>query len=315
MNQQTPDNSQFRLSFVLELPLAILSYIFYSIMRLVIKLTIRFILLLKSKQARLWTPLAERVINNAIMLSAYMTRAPRWNTHAMVASAGPFKVNQTISICIEEANQSTDSWSIVIFKVPRKTIRRLGSSSSDQTTQWQETKVDAGEYMLGLRYYQIDSDVVLPAIRIDDSIDIESIPLAANNNHFYQQLKTKRSVLYYLMHYYVYVLLKYRHYFPESFVRSEYLPAGDPANGFVYGAIQQNQTLNIELSEALLNDYDIYYTLYSKSSFPRQWGGITNKQFQISTIQENGTYLIRCKPKNFLTQNFNYNDISVTINQ
>ncbi len=315
MNQQIPDKSQFRFSFVLELPLAILSYVFYIIMRLVIKLTIRFILLLQSKQARSWTLLAKRVINNPIMLSVYMTRGPRWNTHAIVATAGPFKVNHTISVCVEEANQATDSWSIVIFKVPRKSIARLGSSASGQVTQWQETKVDAGEYMLGLRYYQVESDVGLPTIRIDDSINIDSTPLADDNNNFYQQLKTKRSVLYYLMHYYVYVLLKYRHYFPESFVRSEYLPAGDPANGFIYGAIQKNHTINLELSESLRKDYDVYYTVYSKSSFPRQWGSINNPQFQISDIQENGTYLIRCKPKNALTQKFNYNNISITINQ
>ncbi|VAW80209.1 hypothetical protein MNBD_GAMMA12-2520 [hydrothermal vent metagenome] len=315
MNQAKTVNKRFHVSFILELPLAILSYLFYAIMRLLISITIRFFLLLKRKQAQAWTPLSKRVINNAIMLSAYMTRAPRWNTHAIVASAGPFKVKHTISVCVAEANLATDSWSIVIFKVPRQSIVRLGSSSIDQKIQWQETKVEPGEYMLGLRYYQVHSDIRLPAIKIDDSINIDPTPVAENNNHFYQQLKTKRSLLYYMMHYYVYVLLKYRTVFPKSWVRSEYLPAGDPANGFMFGAIQKNQTINLALTEALLKDYDIYYTLYSKSSFPRQWGSVNTHQFQISDIKENGTYLIRCKPKNAMTQKFNYHDICVTINQ
>ena len=88
-----------------------------------------------------------------------------------------------------------------------------------------------------------------------------------------------------------------RKYLPESFVRREYLPVGAPDTTFIYNYLEKNQALQIDLISEIIENYNIYFNLYDRSSLPLKWCQIHNTKYELPAPQSNGYYLLRIRPK------------------
>lgn len=304
-------NTVFSIKAIYEVPLAVASFISYKLVRMLLTVIIRIFMLFRGNETTIWKVLSEKVVNNPLLLAVYMTRAPRWNTHAVVATLGPFDVKEKLSIRIADAKKSADSWSIVAYEVPRKTVSRITSTDSACDTDLHEMSLKSGEYMIGLRYYNVRENACLPAVLIDGEINVEPAAIRINENEFYETLKTKSNFIFTLIHYYMFVFLKYRRCLPKALVEKEYLPVGDPFNGFVYGHIEKGQSIKLTLSKRLLDRYDVYYTLYSTASLPREWLVIESEKNQLGAVKHDGSYLVRCRPKSKIDTVFDHSEIEV----
>ncbi len=127
---------------------------------------------------------------------------------------------------------------------------------------------------------------------------IASLPAAPDTNQrFYEQLTAYPRKGFYLgLHYYTYILLKYRRHLPEAWVQREYLPVGAPDTQFFYGGLNQNQTMAIALTPEVLDQFDFYLTLYDWASFPMAWQRIQTPS-ATQTVPQNGSYAFRVRPK------------------
>ncbi|MEM9271819.1 MAG: DUF6208 family protein [Cyanobacteria bacterium P01_F01_bin.143] len=143
-----------KLILIWEIPLAILSFLFYKITKFVIgNLFIVYLALNKSK-ASMWRFISQKMLDSPLILPVLMTKGPRWNTHAIIGTLGPFKVEQEVSLNISTANSSARSWIAVIYSFPGyKTITSLESSKISSDNDWYTLKLRTGKYSFGLRYY------------------------------------------------------------------------------------------------------------------------------------------------------------------
>jgi len=78
---------------------------------------------------------------------------------------------------------------------------------------------------------------------------------------------------------------------------SIFLLAEETHNEFFYGIVYKNYSFIVELNEVLLSNYDIYLTLYNRSSLPVIWCQITEKEHTIPVVEQNGFYLVQIRPK------------------
>ena len=104
------------------------------------------------------------------------------------------------------------------------------------------------------------------------------------------------------LHYYIYTILKLRDYLPESFVRKEYLPLGAPDTHFAYNYLDAGQTLTIESAPEVVEQFDIYFTLYDRSSLPLTWCIITEEKYISPPQDTKGYFLLRIRPKPEFTE-------------
>jgi len=77
----------------------------------------------------------------------------------------------------------------------------------------------------------------------------------------------------------------------------EYLPVGDTSNEFLYGVIYKACSLNLQINSLLLNNYDVYLTIYNRSSFPVIWYQIKEEKHTTPVVEKDGFYLVRLRPK------------------
>ena len=47
----------------------------------------------------------------------------------------------------------------------------------------------------------------------------------------------------------------------------------------------------------ILNNFDVYFTLYDRSSLPLSWCIIESEQYSLPAPDRNGFYLLRIRPK------------------
>ena len=251
-------------------------------------------LYINKKKASQWRVLSADIVKSPLNLAVLMTKGPRWNTHAIIGTLGPFSVQQSITIDSKCANNSAKSWIAVVYSFPSyETIASIESAQAncEQTS----LQLKPGRYTLGLRYYQWSEPIVLPSVKVDDREFVPSENIPANINDFYSELINRKNWFYSWLHYYIYTILRLRKYLPESFVRSEYLPVGAPDTEFLYGYLAKNQCLELELSLDILANYDVYVTLYDRSSLPLSWFQLGQQQGKTSSMPGNGYYLIRMR--------------------
>ena len=291
------------LSLFLEIPLAGLSLIFYRIMRTIFSRLYRFSLSRKSEAELKWRVLGADTLKNVpLALPVIMTTGPRWNTHAIIGTLGPFTVAQSLELDLATIQQSAQSWVAVVYSFPSfETIQSLDSHSFCQVVTaaapWVKLDVPPGRYTLGVRYYNRAAAITYPQARLDGDRLLNHFSADPNNNDFYDQLKDyPRKGLYLALHYYTYVLLKYRRHLPESWVKQEYLPVGAPDTKFFYGGLNKGQILEIKLAPKVLDQFDFYLSLYDWSSFPMAWTQLQTPSHR-ETVPQNGSYAFRVRPK------------------
>ena len=210
---------------------------------------------------------------------------------------GPFKVTEAIAIEIKTANQSARSWIAVVYSFPGyQTITSIESEEVDRQSEWHTVKLAPGKYSLGVRYYNRTDVINYPAIKIDNELFVESYNVPPDINSYYHNLINAKNWFYSSLHYYIFTILKLRNYLPESFVRNEYLPVGAPATHFVYNYLDSQQTLEIATNSQIIEQFDIYFTLYDRSSLPLSWCIITDAKYVLPSDTQ-GYFLLRIRPK------------------
>lgn len=286
------------LTSLLEIPLALLSFMFNKAMRFLIGNLYTIYLAFNKKRVTQWQILSAETLEKALSLPVLMTKAPRWNTHAIIGTLGPFKVNQSVSIDVQLANFSSQSWIAIFYSFPGyKTIDSIESKNCNSQKQCVTLQLKPGKYTIGLRYYNWFEHVKLPAIKVDGIEFVSAREVSSSVNQFYSNLKSRRNWIYLWLHYYIFTLLKFRDRFPESFVKKEYLPVGATDTSFIYGALKKAEKLQIVSNPSILSEYKLYLTLYDRSSFPLSWCQIEAEKYITAPIAENGTYLFRIRQK------------------
>jgi hypothetical protein len=283
---------------MLEIILASLSFIFNKLMKFIIGNLYIIYLYFAQKKSQIWRIFSESTLNNSLSMPVLMTKAPRWNTHAIIGTLGPIKVTKNLALDLNAMQQSTEVFIGAIYSFPSyKTIATINLDTGKIVDNWLTYELPAGKYTLGLRYYNTSHDVVFPTVKIDATkiIDPESIP--ANVNNFYHQLINKKNWFYLALHYYIYTILIYQKYLPASFVRYEFLPVGAPNTEFYYNNLPKNYSLEININSETLSNYDVYFTLYDRSSLPIDWCHIKDTSYQINSIDNDGYYLLRVRQK------------------
>ena len=281
-----------------EIPLAFLSFVFYKVMKFVIGNLFTIYLAINKKKASQWRVLSQKTIDAPLVLPVLMTKGPRWNTHATIGTLGPFKVKETIEIDIATANRSSRSWIAVVYSFPSyKTMTSIESERLDSEQRWQTIKLSPGKYSLGVRYYNRSETINYPAIKVDDELYVDTYNIPSNINDYYYNLIQANNWFYSSLHYYIFTILKLRDYLPESFVRKEYLPVGAPATHFAYNYLESQQALEIKVEPEIIEQFDIYFTLYDRSSLPLSWCTIAEPKYSLSPQNTQGYFLLRIRPK------------------
>ncbi len=287
-----------QLMLVWEIPLALLSLVFYKTMKLIIGNLFTIYLATNKNKAAIWRVLSQETIDSFLSLPVLMTKGPRWNTHAIIGTLGPFKVEKEVSLNIATTNSSARSWIAVLYSFPSyKTITSLESSKISSNNDWYTIKLSPGRYSFGLRYYNRLDDINLPEIKIDDNIFTNKQKVPTDNNNFYYNLIQNKNWFYSSLHYYIFTILKLRKFLPESFVRTEFLPVGAPDTFFAYNYIAKQQSLKLNFTQDIIDNCNIYFNFYDRSSLPLSWCEISTTEYNLTTTQTNGYYLLRIRPQ------------------
>ncbi len=279
-----------------QLPLTVLSYTYYRTIRFILRKAVdaKHKQRLKNGETLEWIPFSQ-VVHLPLALPMLMVTGPRWNCHAVLANAGPFKVNSNVSIMISQANESAETWSLVIYKEKFRTVAHLSSIEATGRDR-QRVILEPGHYFFCIRLYNSKNRVVFPEILIDDSWKVDA-KVAKNEYFLYQDYLSKiqntKKAFFYFLHYYIYNVLRWSNWLPPFFVRNEYLPVGNPDTAFKYGYLKKGTALRIELQSGLLSEANVYLAIYNICSFPVYWHAIHKMHYVSADAPSNGHYLIR----------------------
>lgn len=286
------------ISWLLEVPLALLSFLFYKIMKFLIGIVFTIYLAVNREKASQWRFFSQKMISAPLILPVLMTKGPRWNTHAVIGTLGPFRVEQEFSLDLESANNSAGSWIAVVYSFPSyKTITSLESNKINTQEKWYSLKLKPGKYTLGIRYYNRAEKLQLPAIKVDGENFVDVQPMPNEVNNFYRELIKAKNWFYSSLHYYIFTILKLRNFLPESFVRGEYLPVGAPDTFFAYNYLEAQQQLQLNIDQEIVDNCNIYFTLYDRSSLPLSWEQIDTSDYNLAAPEGDSYYLLRIRPK------------------
>jgi len=286
------------LGWLWEIPLALASWIFFHLTKLLLSRVYSYALAKMPHEARIWKVFSEQTLSQPLVLPIVATKGPRWNTHAVIATAGPIEVRRSASFRVATAARSASSWSIVLYAVPGyRTVASVKSFDVAAEAEWHEVELAPGRYSVNLRYYQLRDGAETPEVKADGIRVIRSQWVPPGNNDFYRQLRRRDSWFYAALHYYVFPMLRFRRWLPESFVRREYLPVGDPGTHFRYGFLRAGAALHVDSDPELFRSYDLYLTVYDRSSFPVLSERIREPAYRTPPAEVDGFYLVRIRRK------------------
>jgi hypothetical protein len=72
---------------------------------------------------------------------------------------------------------------------------------------------------------------------------------------------------------------------------------GAPATHFAYNYLDAQQTLQIATAPEIIEQFDIYFTFYDRSSLPLTWCIITELKYTLAPQNTQGYFLVRIRPK------------------
>lgn len=297
LNPLTSSKQFFCLDLLWELPLALLSFCFYRVNRLLISRLYRRFQSRLGSRATNWRLLNRETLNMPISLPVLMTTGPRWNTHALIGTLGPLKVSQSLSIRTSICLLSAASWTAVIYRFPDfLTVTQFSSLTVDSEKEWSNLLLPQGRYILGIRYYGLLSSPKMPDVRVDGLLTTRSIDTPSNTNEIYADLDKRTNPYYLALHFYIFTLLRLRKIFSQSFVHSELLPVGDPDTEFRYGLILAFHRLVVRMSSSCLNGRRVFLTVYNRASLPVLSEEIKDLNWTSSSFSADGFYLFRFRP-------------------
>lgn len=281
---------------VWEIPLALLSYGFYKVIRLIMRLFVRLFPTAGGQKNNVWRILNADALLSRFVLPVMMTSAPRWNTHAIIAIAGPWFVNDSIRLVFHEVVEASMSWTV--NRITDHEIVASGNACNDSKPQ--TIVLSPGGYRLTLRCYDCQHMVQLPCVEVDGVEIVTSTAVPPDTNNFYHTLEKQSNLFYLGLHYYVATLLRCGRWLPQTFIEREFLPVGNPQTKFFYGFLQAGESLSINLEPELLQTHNLYFTLYSRASFPISWYRLQGQEHKMIPCRTDGMYLIRVHDKALL---------------
>ena len=304
----------FSIDLIWEVPLSILSFFFYRLNRLLISRLYRNFLARSSARSITWRLLDRSTLEMPISLPVLMTTGPRWNTHALIGTIGPLKISRNVSIRSSACIKSADSWTGVIYSFPDfSTISQFSSSNINSDDDWSSISLQPGLYILGLRYYGLSSSPRMPDVCLGDSEIIDGIDIPLDSNEVYNELESRSNFYYLFLHYYIYTLLRLRGLLPESFVRKEFLPVGDPDTVFRFGLLKASYSLHVETTACLLEGYRVFFTGYNRASMPFSSEEITATDWDLVPPKSDGFYLFRIRPRSSNLPEITHNDLRISL--
>ncbi len=298
---------------MIEIPLALLSFVFAKVNKFLMGNLYTIYLSLNQKKTSQWRVIDNNLVSSNLNLGVLMTKAPRWNTHAIIGTLGPFSVNNSLKIDLKSANNSCLSWIAIFYDFPSyKTITIVESNQMNSEDDWYSLNLKKGKYSIGLRYYDYYDQLVLPAVKIDGEVLIQAKSIPSNSNNFYEHLINRKNFYFLAIHYYIYTIFKYRKYLPESFIKNEFLPVGATDTKFFYDYLDVGELVTINIDKFTLNNYDIYVTIYDRCSLPISWFKITKLLEKSTPLTNKGYYLIRVRRNDNLENKFAHLKINLT---
>ncbi|MBI2191126.1 MAG: hypothetical protein HYU36_03940 [Planctomycetes bacterium] len=282
------------LALLWRLPLGVLSFLVFKTAAWALRALLRTGLSRRRDLAHRWRPISRETFEQQLALPVLMTSAPRWNPHAIVAATGPLEVSRALTMDASAASRSARIWTLVVYTFPGgKTVRHIGSLDFEHGGGVLRMELNPGRYMLGLRYYAWSTVIEFPAIGNEGGEGVAALGADGTLNDFYAGWAGQNRGLYACLHYYVSVLLRYRRWLPRRLVEREFLPVGNPETRFHFGLILKGESVTFKLHEALLAHHEVYYTEYSRSSFPARWYRIEAAVHTTEPVDEMRLYLLR----------------------
>lgn len=281
---------------VWELPLAVPSFVFYKTMRFIMRRLIVLNARVNRKKAFQWGVLSAEAVDLPLALPAIMTTGPRWNTHAIIAASGPFHVRQSVGFDAGELTASAESWTVVFYRFPdQRVIAKVGSEDGPFDIGRLTIPLPDGQCNMTVRLYHWSDTIRLPDLEIDGASAVPGRPVDPLSNDFYRRLSRRRNWFYLCLHYYIGTLIRLGR--PRRLVERELLPMGNPETRFVWGAVNPGELLQMTVEEDVLATHDVYFTLYTRDSFPAEWYAIREPRHVTAPAREDGFYLLRAQPR------------------
>lgn len=305
--------SSIELEVLWEVPLGVLSYGFSRVLKASLTLLSRYYNPANTQAEPEWQVVSADFLKSPIKLVWTMSRA-RWNLHSLIAIAGPFTVERTLTLDTRSLSTSAQSWTAVIYTLKGyQTITSISSLKVPPEQDWATLELAPGRYLVGLRHYQWSDPIQLPAIQVDGELALASQPLAAppDFNRFYRDLIHRRAWIHGWMNFYVYPLLRYQRWLPQAFVKDTFLPVPNPETQFYYGAVNQGETVTLDCDPSLLTTHHLFFSVYSRDCFPLDWYPITTSHHVTQPWPEKGAYILRVHPKD--RQNLQPSPVQVAI--
>lgn len=242
-----------------------------------------------------WQTINEIVSQKPRLISYLALAAPRWNPHAIIASCGPMRIQNSVAIDISELNRSCAKWYLIVYNAPGGQTVSATSSTNDGMAE-RKLEVSPGIYTVTLRVYEPQEKMSFPSLSIDDGMrQVEKRHIrCAELPSLEDNVFNLQSGFYRFVHSYMYTMLRYRSWFPKKWIEREYLPVGNPETHFRYGAFDSEQAVSIDFDESSRSGMLVYLTCYNRSSFPvfstklEEKNGIVTPRFT-----EAGFYLLR----------------------
>jgi len=302
-------------SILWELGLGLLSFIFFKTVKFIIRRLLSVYYLVAKKQAYQWKVASAELLKKPGVLPMIMTMGPRLNTHAIIGNVGPLALKRSLTVHVAAAERSAQVWTLVVTTFPsNQTVTSISSLDAPFPTPTAEIPLRPGKYWIALRYFRWAESVELPALAVDGVEVIPSTPVPSDLDGFYRTCLAGKSNPFYLcLNYYVFVLLRYRRFFPAAFVEREFLPMPNPETRFHFGALQAGECLSIQLDPSLLTSYDVYLTIYNRASFPMVWLQVIHGDFVTAECTADGFYLVRVHNKGPLRQDFPKEGLRISV--
>ena len=282
-----------------ELPLGLLSFGFSGLVKGTLTLVSRYYNPNDRQALPQWQVTDGDFLRSPLKLLWVMSRA-RWNLHALIAIAGPFTVNRELTLDTQALGQSALSWTAVVYTLQGyRTVTSVGSLGLPPTQGEVTIPLPAGRYLVGVRHYDWQDPVQLPAIAVDGTPTLATETLVAppDFNQFYRQLPARRGWLYSALNFYVYPLLRWGQGLPQPWVKHVFLPVPNPETYFFYGALDRGERLALEVPAEVLKTHRLYFSLYSRDCFPLDWYPISTPSHTTAPLPEQAVYILRVHPQ------------------
>jgi hypothetical protein len=280
-----------------EIPAALVSFALFRATRAAMNCVLSVLAHWRRRDVLQWQLLSAAALESPLRMLIYMTRAPRWNTHALIATLGPCTVRAAMSLHAAQAHRSADSWSLVVYRAPYTAVHATDSLATLASGDWFDIALPPGRYVAVMRYYGPRSRWRVPAVRIDGRDAVASSASGPTQVDLCDALTARSGGVFRLLHHYMFTALFFRAWLSPRWLAAEFLPVGDPGNEFRYDIVERGKPLELDLAPEMVERNDVYLTVYDRASLPRMSRRMHAGRYRSERMPFDGFYLLRLRPR------------------